>query len=83
MAPSAAAQAKRGASSSSTREETVAELIQELRQACCRPLFEEIVHQERPPQDVPVFRAQTTADTPKPKRFKQTPTKSWEQVRYS
>jgi len=81
MTPSAAAQSKRGLSSNPTQQQEVKELIQDLKQACRRPLFVEIVHEEAR-HDLPAAQqAQTTADSRKPKRLKSNPRKSWEQVR--
>lgn len=64
--------------STTTQQKEIKELIRDLKQACFRPLFEEIISHDEQQEDA---RAQTTAENRKPKRIKRNPTKSWEQVR--
>lgn len=73
MAPSATSEAKQASSASSLQQQDIQSLIQELKQACRRPLFEEIVNQKHAPEERAISRT--------PKRVKRTdPRKSWQEV---
>jgi hypothetical protein len=75
MTPSVAADTKEAPCSSSSWKQQIKELVEEMRQACHRPLFEEIVEQKCAPDTRP----RVATDIPR-KRPKFAPRKSWQEV---
>jgi hypothetical protein len=75
MTPSVAAETKEASCSSSSWKQQIKELVKEMRQACHRPLFEEIVGQKCALD----MRPRVAADIAR-KRPKYAPRKSWQEV---